>query len=556
MTLEDCHPGPRTDSLLDKTPLASPNVFISSDLLQTTSTKHSESDSLVSVPRHAENECFSASLNLPYIDEGDSSTTELPQNTAIDVSGTQSLQDAPDARSCTPQPSQDVLYLYFSTVQSPKTELVVDDVTAIEVLPQNAPDARSSTREPPQDVVSLYFSTCQSAEHQTAEAVTATVLPQNTPDDLSATQPPQDHARSSTLEPSQGVVSLYFSRSQSAENQTPDAVTTYPRTPLKISVPLNHQPKTPLTPISPLLNHDRTLFLFIFQLVSLPNIKLWRQAVTASELSGDLSPLHYSTTQSPPVNQHIDAVADTVDPVTAPPHLVSGPENVVTAPLYPVIPLAEPITDPKHTTIAPADIVITPQDPVAATTDSNTAQVEESVTAPVDRVTAPLESVSTTTALPNDIPVGHSLTSEAPKDSCAQEVTPSTEEEVTEDSHEAGSLDMERKEGVTNTWVSVCKKKSKRDRKPQAQTPTPVEVSTPQATSRPAKNSRRRKTPVIYQDDRAMVRQSWEEERVKVALHVPPKRRQHVIGPRGETIRRLCHAYPSVRLTVPPPQDT
>ena len=53
-----------------------------------------------------------------------------------------------------------------------------------------------------------------------------------------------------------------------------------------------------------------------------------------------------------------------------------------------------------------------------------------------------------------------------------------------------------------------------------------------------------------------MVRQSWEEERVKVALHVPPKRRQHVIGPRGETIRRLQHAYPSVRLTVPPPQDT
>ena len=118
---------------------------------------------------------------------------------------------------------------------------------------------------------------------------------------------------------------------------------------------------------------------------------------------------------------------------------------------------------------------------------------------------------------------------------------------------------MERKEGVSNTWMSVCNKKSKRDKKAppsQAQTPKPLEVNTPQATSKPAKTSRRRKTPVIYQDDRDMVRQSWEEERVKVALHVPPKRRQHVIGPRGETIRRLQHAYPSVRLTVPPPQDT
>ena len=131
--------------------------------------------------------------------------------------------------------------------------------------------------------------------------------------------------------------------------------------------------------------------------------------------------------------------------------------------------------------------------------------------------------------------------------------------EVTEDSHEAGSLDMERNEGVSDTWMSVCNKKSKRDRKPppsQAQTPKPLEVNTPQATSKPAKTSRRRKTPVIYQDDRAMVRQSWEEERVKVALRVPPKRRQHIIGPRGETIRRLCHQYPSLHVTVPSPQDT
>ena len=118
---------------------------------------------------------------------------------------------------------------------------------------------------------------------------------------------------------------------------------------------------------------------------------------------------------------------------------------------------------------------------------------------------------------------------------------------------------MERKEGVSDTWMSVCNKKSKRDKNtppPQAQTPKPVEVSTPHATSKPAKTSGRRKAPVIYQDDRAMVRQSWEEERVKVALRVPPKRRQHIIGPRGETIRRLCHQYPSLHVTVPSPQDT
>ena len=346
------------------------------DLLQITSAKHSQSDSLISAPLQAENECFHASLPLPYyIDEDISSTTEIPKNSPKDLS---TIQPPEDARSCTPEPSR------------------------------------------------------------------------------------------------------------------------------------------------------------------------------------DLFPLHYLTTQSPG-NQHVDAVTDNVDPVTAPPHFVSGPENFVTAPLDPVIPLAEPIAAPKDTTIAPADVVNTPQDPVADTTDFTTAQVEDSVTALVDPVIAPLVESVNTTALPHYSPLGHSLTSEALENSCAQEVT-SSAKEITEDSYEAGSLDMECNEGVTNTWMSVCKKKSKRDRKPppsQAQTPKPLEVNPPQATtSKPAKTSRRRKAPVIYQDDRAMVRQSWEEERVKVALRVPPKRRQHVIGPRGETIRRLRHEYPSVRVTVPPPQDT
>ena len=52
------------------------------------------------------------------------------------------------------------------------------------------------------------------------------------------------------------------------------------------------------------------------------------------------------------------------------------------------------------------------------------------------------------------------------------------------------------------------------------------------------------------------VRESWREDSVKVVIMVPPGRRQHVIGPRGDTIRKLGKEYPAVCVTVPLPQDT
>ena len=53
-----------------------------------------------------------------------------------------------------------------------------------------------------------------------------------------------------------------------------------------------------------------------------------------------------------------------------------------------------------------------------------------------------------------------------------------------------------------------------------------------------------------------MVAQSWLEDTVEVVLQVPPNMRRHVIGPRGQTLQRLRQEYPSVRVSVSPPQDT
>ncbi|XP_050701382.1 enolase-phosphatase E1-like isoform X15 [Eriocheir sinensis] len=51
------------------------------------------------------------------------------------------------------------------------------------------------------------------------------------------------------------------------------------------------------------------------------------------------------------------------------------------------------------------------------------------------------------------------------------------------------------------------------------------------------------------------VRQSWQEDVVTVRLPVPPARRRHVIGPRGDTVRQLRRDYPGVHVAVPLPKD-
>ncbi|KAG0712345.1 Vitamin K-dependent gamma-carboxylase [Chionoecetes opilio] len=56
-------------------------------------------------------------------------------------------------------------------------------------------------------------------------------------------------------------------------------------------------------------------------------------------------------------------------------------------------------------------------------------------------------------------------------------------------------------------------------------------------------------------DSRIKVRQSWREDSVKVLLAVPPGRRRHVIGPRGDAVHKLRQDFPKVRVTVPLPQD-
>lgn len=51
------------------------------------------------------------------------------------------------------------------------------------------------------------------------------------------------------------------------------------------------------------------------------------------------------------------------------------------------------------------------------------------------------------------------------------------------------------------------------------------------------------------------VRQSWKEDNVKLLLPVPPNRRRHVVGTRGEIIRQLRQQYPAVSVLVPLPND-
>ncbi|MPC68343.1 Vigilin [Portunus trituberculatus] len=76
----------------------------------------------------------------------------------------------------------------------------------------------------------------------------------------------------------------------------------------------------------------------------------------------------------------------------------------------------------------------------------------------------------------------------------------------------------------------------------------------PQSVSRKSKEPRRGNK-CHRQEERNRVRLSWQENTVKLAVPVPPNRRRHVIGTRGNTIRELQQQYPTVRVSVPRPQD-
>lgn len=63
----------------------------------------------------------------------------------------------------------------------------------------------------------------------------------------------------------------------------------------------------------------------------------------------------------------------------------------------------------------------------------------------------------------------------------------------------------------------------------------------------------RPKTTALHKDSR--VGQSWVEDVVSVVISVPPDRRRHVVGTHGATLLQVRKAYPSVRVSVPPPSD-
>ena len=105
-------------------------------------------------------------------------------------------------------------------------------------------------------------------------------------------------------------------------------------------------------------------------------------------------------------------------------------------------------------------------------------------------------------------------------------------------------------------WRVVGKKqKPKKSEAVVTPAATPPLKPEPQSVSGKAKEPRRGNKCHHRQEERDRVRLSWQESTVKVVVLVPPNRRRHVIGTRGETIRQLQQQYPAVRVSVPRPQD-
>ncbi|XP_063857355.1 serine/arginine repetitive matrix protein 1-like [Scylla paramamosain] len=108
-------------------------------------------------------------------------------------------------------------------------------------------------------------------------------------------------------------------------------------------------------------------------------------------------------------------------------------------------------------------------------------------------------------------------------------------------------------EDIGGEWQLVCKKPRRKKNETVIQEAIKPSEPEPQRVSRKSKKPRRNNR--CPQDDRDRVRLSWQESTVEVAVPVPPNRRRHVIGTRGDTIRQLQQQYPAVRVSVPLPQD-
>ena len=107
----------------------------------------------------------------------------------------------------------------------------------------------------------------------------------------------------------------------------------------------------------------------------------------------------------------------------------------------------------------------------------------------------------------------------------------------------------------SDEWHTVSKKQKRKtnNKMIQEKEPEPVNHSVPQPITRKPGAPRQHNRPLY--DDRDKVRQSWKDETVEMALKVPPERRRHVIGTRGETIRQIRQQYPAVRVSVPLQKD-
>ena len=114
----------------------------------------------------------------------------------------------------------------------------------------------------------------------------------------------------------------------------------------------------------------------------------------------------------------------------------------------------------------------------------------------------------------------------------------------------------EEEEDLSGEWKMVCKKQRK-NRKTVSD--NKEDVKCVKASVKPKKTKKRvtsRSKAVPGNTSGDQVRESWREDSVKVVMTVPPGRRQHVIGPRGNTIKKLRTEHHDVCVTVPLPQDT
>ena len=110
-------------------------------------------------------------------------------------------------------------------------------------------------------------------------------------------------------------------------------------------------------------------------------------------------------------------------------------------------------------------------------------------------------------------------------------------------------------------WTVVCIKK-KRPQKQKSLSPVseekalrPVEVQAVHAASKKVTPASRRNTRRAPKAANNSVRASWKQEVLDTILAVAPHQRQCIVGPRGATLKQVCHEFPGVHVMVPPLLD-